>query len=57
MGKIINHVTYADDFVLLSSFRSTREKQLKICEFYAETQGLCLNQQKAQLQMFLQKYK
>ena len=46
MGKLINHLLYADDFCLLSTSKTSLNKLLKTCDEYATSHGLTFNSKK-----------
>ena len=56
MGKLINHLIYADDFCLLSTSKTALHKMLSICDVYATSHGLTFNSKKTQLQSFFPKW-
>ncbi|XP_072946650.1 uncharacterized protein, partial [Epargyreus clarus] len=51
-GLSINNISYADDMVLLSPSVSGLRRLLKICEEYAEVNGLSYNAKKSEILVF-----
>ena len=56
MGRLLNHLIYADDFCLLTTSKSSLSKLLDICDKYAENHGLSFNGSKTQLQTFFPRW-
>ena len=56
MGKLLNHLIYADDFCLLTTSKSSLDRLLNICDKYAENHGLTFNSSKTQLQTFFPRW-
>ena len=56
MGRLFNHLIYADDFCLLTTSKSSLHKLLNICDSYAESHGLAFNSKKTQLQTYFPKW-
>ena len=51
LGKMVNHIMYQDDLVLLATSRSSLEKMLEMCSDYAQAHCLPFNLQKLELQL------
>ena len=48
-GKVVNHLYYADDLVLVSPTASAMNELLRVCEQFSEKFGLKFNEQKTVL--------
>ena len=56
LGKMMNHLLYAHDVVLLATSKSSLEKMLQISSDFAVEHGLMFNPQKSELQLFFPKW-